>query len=314
MLYEEARKYLKGVAAIAITPLKEDYEPDLEGLRENVRFIVDNGIRKNTGFITITGATGDGPFLTINEHKRIWETVVDEVKDEVPVVIGTHERSIKSTIELLKYAEDLGVLCAQVAPPQYCPPLDEEIFRFYKEINDSLEIGIQAYNNYYTRAGVDLSESLISKLTQLEKVVSLKWATKNWNAMMRVIWKYNERFNIILNHQSVVEGYILGIKGIVSLISNFYPQHDLELWESLEKRQYEKATQLLMKLRLPLYEFRSKNPGVVGVGIGSFFKALNEICGRPVGPAMPPQGSYSEDQKEQLRKILIEGGVESALL
>jgi len=309
---DEARAYLKGVAAIAITPLKEDFSVDLEGLRDNVRFIVYNGIRKGTGTLTITGASGDSPFLTPEEHKTIWKTVVDEVGNEVPIIVGTSERSVKPTMELLKYAEKLGALCAQVAPPQYCPPLDDEIFRFYKKINDSSEIGVQAYNNYYTQAGVDMSESLIDRLTQLEKVVSLKWGKADWNAMMRVIAKHHERFNIILNHNSLVEGHILGMKGMVSMVSNVYPQYDLQIWEALEKHEYQKAVQLSMKLRQPLQEFRNKNPGVGGVGIGTMWKVINEICGRPAGPPMFPQGSYTEGQKEELRRILIDAGIQSA--
>ena len=308
MIYEDAKKKLRGLAVIVLTPWTRDYEVDFEGLRENIGFIIDEGVREGKGTLFVACGCGEGPFMAAEEIKAVVETSIDAADGKVPVFFGTFMRDIKTIKELLKFGEEVGAYGVQIAPPYYTTPTLDEIFDFYKELNASTELGIVVYNNYYS-TGRDMPASFVERLSKLEKVIGFKWASTNAANEIYTIARFKDRFSFLSNNLgSFIWGAMAGMKGIVSVMANFAPQYELKLWELLEKGEYRKAHEHMMKLSIPFYRF-SYYEETRGVGIASHWKAAMEICGKPAGGVRPPQRPLTEAQKEKLREILVNGGV-----
>ena len=70
---------------VAVTPFTSKEELDLEALKRNVDFYIENGIHG----VIVTGSTGEFTSLSLEEHKKILDVVVDRVNAKVPVIAGT---------------------------------------------------------------------------------------------------------------------------------------------------------------------------------------------------------------------------------
>ena len=310
MIFEEAKKKLKGLAVVLVTPWTKSYKIDFEGLRENVRFIMDCGVREGKGAFFVACAGGENMFMTSEEIKEAIKTVVEEVDGKTPVFFGTFYNSIESTIDLLKFGEKIGAYGAQVAPPYYTRPTLDEIFDFFKKLNSATELGITVYNNYYSN-GTDMPTQFVERMATLDKVIGFKWmSTTRANSLM-TISKFKDRFNFFSNDiaGSIAEK-MAGTKGLVSLIANFAPEYDLMLWNLLEKGEYIKAFEHMMKFTIPYYQLVSYEQLQTSpsVGVANFWKAAMEICGRPSGGVRPPQRPLAAAQETRLKEILVKAG------
>lgn len=80
----------KGAIVAIVTPFKNG-EVDEEALRELVEFQIESG----TDGIVPCGTTGESATLSHEEHDRVVEIVVDQVKKRVPVIAGTGSNSTR---------------------------------------------------------------------------------------------------------------------------------------------------------------------------------------------------------------------------
>lgn len=303
-----ARRGLVGVDVIAVTPFHANLELDLSTLQKNIKFLTENGIVAGKGLITVAGACGEGPYMKLDEQKRVIETAVAAADDKVPIFVGAYQNGTREVIELLKHASEVGAAGAQVSPPFYMTPSEEEVFNHYRAINDSVDIGIEIYNTPWS-SGLDMKPKLVARLAELENVVGMKWTTENGKNYTEVLRKFSGRLNFIDNGYNAIWAHMLGAKGMVSIIGNFAPRYELDLWSLLERRDYVGAKDHLLKLNVPLYEFIAELYEQGASGEGNPWKDAMDICGLPSGPIRLPQVALTHPQRERLRSILDSGGV-----
>ncbi len=108
---------LAGVYAAAVTPLKSDYSPDLDGLSNLIQFLAQRGCHG----ILLMGTTGEGPSFSIAERLQVFRTAA-VVCQELPgfhLLAGTGTPSLEDTIHLTQSAFDLGFDGVVVLPPYY---------------------------------------------------------------------------------------------------------------------------------------------------------------------------------------------------
>jgi len=164
-------KYSKfhGIMPPILTPMRENGILDESTMRKFVNFLVEGGV--NT--VIVNGTMGEFYALTEEERTQNAKIVIDEVKGRIPVVVGTGHSGTKPAVELSKIAEGLGASAVQVMPPYYIVPTDEGIYEHYAEIAKAIKIPIFVYNNPGTTK-VDMSASLIAKLTEIDNIIGIK--------------------------------------------------------------------------------------------------------------------------------------------
>jgi 4-hydroxy-tetrahydrodipicolinate synthase len=305
---EEAKEKMKGVDVIVLTPFTSDYELDLDRLKENIRFLIKSGIVNGNGFLTVTGACGEAPYLTVDEQKQVVKAATEAAGDKVPIFVGVYQCGTKIAIDFLRFASEVGAVGAQISPPYYMTPSEAEVYNHYKAINDSVDIGIEIYNTPWS-SKLDMKPKLISRLAELKNVIGIKWSSFDYRNYVNVIRLFSKKLNIIDNQLDFIWAHMLGAKGFVSIIGNFAPQIELNLWRLLEKGDYEKAKEQMLKLHIPLYVFIQELYEQGASGEGNPWKDAMELCGRPCGPVRPPQVPLNESQRARLQEILRQGGV-----
>ena len=103
-----------GIHIPIITPFKDDYSIDEDGLRRLVDYCIEE--QKADGLVPC-GTTGESPTLSPEEHHRVIEIVIKAAAGRVPVIAGTGSNSTREAIAMTKHAEQAGAAASlQVTP------------------------------------------------------------------------------------------------------------------------------------------------------------------------------------------------------
>jgi 4-hydroxy-tetrahydrodipicolinate synthase len=156
---------LAGVYAAAVTPLKSDLSPDLDGLTSLIQFLANRGCHG----ILLTGTTGEGPSFSAKERLEIFQAAAN-LRQTLPsfhLLAGTGTPSLEDTIFLTRAAFDLGFEGVVVLPPYYFrKATDEGLFTWYCQVLDKAVPMDGALLGYHIPpvSGVSLSLDLLARL------------------------------------------------------------------------------------------------------------------------------------------------------
>ncbi|MHB1334806.1 MAG: dihydrodipicolinate synthase family protein [Candidatus Humimicrobiaceae bacterium] len=247
---EGMKEKLKGLFIVMITPFKNNYELDEEGLRKNTRFFLEKGISNGNGGLIPGGSTGECFNLTIEERKKVLDIVIDEAKGEAPVIFGCNHTNTKSVIELAQHAERAGADGILVMPPYYGVPSEEMIIQFYKDIADNTNLGIMAYNNPEV-VGVDMSnETMLKIINQVKSLVAYKDVSNDLGKLDLSTYHLSDKISVGNGTGDAFEPYgtLMGRHWNICAIANAIPELYLEIYNQSKNENYKKAKVLHDKL------------------------------------------------------------------
>ncbi len=159
------RTPLSGVYAAAITPLRQDFAPDLDALPSFLGFLASRGCHG----ALLLGTTGEGPSFSPDERLGIWRAAL-QVREQHPgfgLFAGTGTPSLTETIDLTKLAFDLGFDAVVVLPPYYFrSATDDGLFKwFHKVLEKAVPAGGRLLGYHFPRvAGIGFSLDLLARL------------------------------------------------------------------------------------------------------------------------------------------------------
>jgi 4-hydroxy-tetrahydrodipicolinate synthase len=294
-------KDLKGIIAVLITPFDKDDRVDYKGLESNVEWLISQGVH---GLLP-TGSTGEFASLSMDERKKIAECVIKAADGRVPVAIGTTHETQKNVIELSQHAEKLGAAGVMVSPPPYCKPDGEQIYHYYKDINDAISIPIMIYNNPWT-TGVDISEAELIKLFEdLENVHYLKDST-NTVQRARDVQAYGpDKVKVLCGWEDLAyESFVMGAQGWISVAANVVPKLCVDLYEeTVVKKDYAKGREAYDRL-MPVLRYL-ENCGKLVQGT----KTMANMLGLAGGFMRRPRLPLSANEELEVKELLIGMGV-----
>ena len=312
MNFEECKEKIVGPYVALITPFNADYTLDLEGLRENVRFLMKNGIKEGKGMLLAAGAGGEFPSLSVGERKQVLSHVAEETKGKVPLIFSAQHTVLDKVIDLCKHAEKEGAVSVQLSPPYYWGLSRGEVYRFYKKVVEKTNVGIMVYHGGATFTNsVGIDYKLMSMLTEIENVITAKYASSNMYEYMKVVRAFSNRLAIIDNqYWATGFGHMLGARGFLSACGNFVPKRSLAFWELLEEGRYKQAVEMSLQLEIPFYQWIQEVQARGLHGEGSILKPPCRLVGLHAGQARPPYNlSLPEDLEKKLEDILVKAGV-----
>lgn len=320
---EELKKAWKGIIPVQICPYGEDRELNVEGLRKNTKFLADFAKEGRDVIILTNGSTTSFYANTIEEQKTLIKNVV-RTSEDVPVVAGTSQAGTRKTIEMTRYAEDIGADGAMVVPPYYHTPTKEGMFQHYKEIADSTNIGIIVYNNADV-SGAWITPDLLKKISKIENIVGLKENTYH------IPHIYEETRIIDQKDMSLVDGigyytYVakasfgMRFRGFVNGVGNFAPSLVYEVYEEVKKGNFKKAYNKVGKIDpfwncvkkfMEKRETTSIAPELwrANYMYQSAIKKAMDLVGLNGGPVRLPMVDITDEEGEKIREALEEMNV-----
>jgi 4-hydroxy-tetrahydrodipicolinate synthase len=322
MRSDEFRERCKGIVPVQYCPYKDDFELDIEGLRENTEFLVDFAEEGKRDLMIMTnGSTTEFYANSIEEQKAVIETVVKTVDGRVPVIAGTSQAGTLETVKMTKYAEEAGADCAMVVLPYYHAPTREGLYRHYETIAKSVKIGIMVYSNADV-SGTLLDANLLQRLSKIDNVVAVKDNNPN---VAEYAWKsalLDPKDISLLNgfgemHYIASAAYGFKYRGFVTWIGNFAPDASYEIYEAVKSKDFDRAMNSLKRI-LPLNGLLEKfmksreslsiipqinRTNYMYMSVG---KACLDMVGLHGGPLKQPLEDLTEKERKELRQVLVE--------
>lgn len=286
---------VKGIIPAMVTPLDRNEEIDEAGIRGIINYLIDSGVHG----IFVCGSQGESYALTEDEKKRVIEISVDEVNGRVPVYAGTGAVTTKMTIELSRYAVDVGADAVTIVTPYFIKPSQDELYMHYKRIAESVDSPILIYNNP-GRTNVNLEAETVKKLAEIDNIVGIKDSSGDLTLTAQYIMKCPDEFAVLAGRDSLILATLLyGGKGAVAATANVAPRLVVGIYENFIKGDLEKSRELQFKI-LPLR---------LAFSLGTFPVVVKEAMNfmrKPSGPAKSPVSPLPEEKKRKLKLLLEE--------
>ena len=168
-----ARAHMKGIWAAALVPFAEDRSIDEAGFRRNLRHWVDDlGIDG----IFVAGKQSEFFSMTVNERKRSFEIIVDEIGNRAGTIASCSDQNMDVTIELAKHAQAVGCSSIVVHAPvlHFLHKQDETLYQYYKAISEQVELGIAMWS--HPDSGYLMSPELCARIADLPNIVAIKYS------------------------------------------------------------------------------------------------------------------------------------------
>jgi len=297
----ELKHKLRGVIAVSVTPFKENYAVDFEGVRKNVEFLVKNGVEA----VSPCGSVGEFSSLTMDEYREIVKVTVDTVDGRMPVIAGASHSGTHECIKKAKTAEEAGADAIMTVPPYYLKPSWEGIFKHYKMLSESIEIPITIYNNpAFSKVNITPPKCL-EMVDGIEKVVGIKETSGDMSQFYETLRLCKDKAQIIMGKESAAfYALACGAPGFISSMANFAPQIPKDLYKAFQEGDLGKARKIQEQIA-PFMSFvggliqKETIPYVMPV-----VKEAMNLLGLPGGTVRPPIMPLSSDDRERLKKIL----------
>lgn len=179
----------RGYWAAAPTPFTAGGELDTEAWRGVLRLYRDQGVHG----VLVNGTTGEWFAQTPGERREVARIAVEELGDApTTVVIGCGAFTPGETAGYAEHAREIGADGALTTPPPYVHPTPDEIFAFYREVTEAVDIPWMVYN-WPRGVAVDIPVETLSRLAGLDRVVAIKDSTGDELKAMRACEEVVER-------------------------------------------------------------------------------------------------------------------------
>ena len=167
---------IRGVIPAMLTFFDKEENVDTDCTRRMVEFMLEHGA---DGFY-LTGSTGECFTMTMEERNLVVDTVIDQVKGRVPVIVHVGDIGTKKSIELAEHACRAGADAISSVPPFYWKFRAADIYDYYKDISESTPLPMVVYN--IQLAGL-MDMDLLLKLAALPNVHGLKYTARSHDEM-----------------------------------------------------------------------------------------------------------------------------------
>lgn len=205
----------RGSMVALVTPMLDD-KVDVERLRELVEYHIESG----THAIIAAGTTGESGTLTTSEKLLVIKTVVDQVKERIPVIAGTAMNATKACIELTMQAAECGAHAALIMTPAYIKPTQEGLYQHYREVAKAAAIPIILYN-VPGRTGCDLLPETVARLSDISNIVGIKEATGQMSRLQDILNACHDKIDVYSGDDLTAAAWMLaGAKGVISVTAN----------------------------------------------------------------------------------------------
>lgn len=288
----------RGSIVAIVTPFKDD-KVDEKKFRDLIEFQIKN----DSSGIVPCGTTGESATLSFQEHERVIEIAIAQVKKRIPVIAGTGSNSTQEAIMLTKAAAKAGADASLQVSPYYNRPTQKGLYEHFKAVAEAVHIPIILYN-IASRTGVNIEPETIAKLaSDCKNIVGVKEASGNLDQMSRIKALCRSDFDLISGDDSLTLPILsIGGTGIISVVANIVPKDVASLVDEFDRGNIKKAQEIHYKL-LPLIKaiFIETNPIPVKTAMG--------LMGMCEPDLRLPMSSMSLDNLNKLEKALKEYGL-----
>ncbi len=295
---------LKGVFPALVTPfVPKTEEVDEEAFRRLIRHVLPHV----DGVVT-SGTTGEFPYLTRAEQRRLVEIARQEVGDKL-VIAGCGASGTPQAIELARDAREAGADAVLVVTPYFLHPSDKGVYQHFYDIATTVDIPLILYNIPQVMDRY-LPRQVVEDLADLPNVVGLKDSSGNLTYTMEVLEYAGDRIDVLIGHDEVVVSALAGgVTGMILASAQVYPEVWQEVLRLMGEGRVAEARALQRRVQ-KLSRIFCRYGG--GVAVKAALRMMGLDMGRPRRPLKGVGGGLIHETRAEIQLELEKlGKIES---
>lgn len=252
---------------------------------EKLGELIDWQIENSTDAIIICGTTGESSTMTDAERRKTIEFAVKRTNKRIPVIAGTGSNNTAYSIELSKYAEEVGADGLLIVTPYYNKCTQKGVVAHYKAIADTVKLPIILYN-VPGRTGFGFKATTVLELSKIENIKAIKEASGDISLVAEIARLCGEDFYIYSGNDDMTLPVLsLGGKGVISVVANILPKDTHNMVMEFLNGNVKEATRAQLRMNgLVNSLFIETNPipiktamNLMGMNVGQFRLPLTDM-------------------------------------
>ena len=281
-----------GIIPALLTPLTAENGVDTTALRELAEFLLAADVN---GFY-LCGSTGEGLLLTEQERRQVAETVIDQVRRRVPVIVHVGAPATLMSERLAEHAREAGADAVASIPPFYYAVGRREIEAHYRRIALAARLPLYLYN-IPGATQVSLGAPLVCDLVQDGVAQGLKYTSYD-QLTFREIVESCPGLNVLAGPDEMLLPFlVMGAHGGIGTTYNLMPKVFRALYDAWWAGDLERAQALQYQVDRLIMVLRHYS---VVPAVKAAMRLRGIDCGSPRAPLMP----LTRDEVEQLEADL----------
>jgi 4-hydroxy-tetrahydrodipicolinate synthase len=290
-----------GVLSPVVTPFNRDLSPDLERLVDHCRWLLS----KKVG-LAVFGTNSEGNSLSVEEKLALLDGLVDAGIEPGRLMPGTGCCALPDTVELSRYATEIGCGGVLMLPPFYYKNVgDDGLFRSYAEVIE--RVGSSRLRIYLYHippvAQVGISVDLVERLVHRYPgtVVGIKDSSGDWSNTQALIERKWDDFRVFAGSETfLLQTMRAGGAGCISATANISPAAIHQLYAGWQSAAADSQQQELNDFRQLMHRY-------------PMIPALKAVIARYTrdtewGIVRPPLVELASDQYQSLDALLEKRG------
>ena len=234
----------KGSMVAIVTPFDSKGNFDEETYRQLIEFQIENG----TDCIVPCGTTGESATLDYEEHDRVIQVCIDQVKKRIPVIAGTGSNSTTEAIELSLHAKKMGADGVLLVSPYYNKPSQEGLYQHYKALAEAVTLP-QVLYNVPGRTGMNMEAKTTIRLAEFANIVAIKEASGNITQASEILDKAGDKIDVLSGDDFLTLPLMAcGAKGVISVTANLMPKEVKAMVVAVDEGRWADAKKMHLRM------------------------------------------------------------------
>jgi 4-hydroxy-tetrahydrodipicolinate synthase len=247
---------LKGVYPPIISIFDKYGNFDVESNKKQADYLIKSGVDG----ITYLGTSGEFSSMNIKQKKEILDVMVPYVNNRTRVIAGVGECNLPDTLDMIKYAEKLGVDSILVVNPYFNVYTDNMVIAYYDRIAKSTNLPVLIYN-IPDLSGYNFSFDVVKVIVQNNSnVVGIKESLNDLEHVKTIIKikDINPDFAVYAAYENLAyDALNFGADGFINATANFAPEFTVNTYQSFVKGDLKKCREYASKMNdaMEIYNF-----------------------------------------------------------
>lgn len=238
-----------GVGTALVTPFLEGKIND-----PLLKILLNRQREAGVSAVILAGTTGESATLTDEEKLQLFRTGKETAGGEMIIIAGTGSNDTRHAVALSIDAQNAGADALLVVSPYYNKATPDGLVAHYTAIAQAVDIPVILYN-VPGRTGVDMPVSVYARLAHIPNIAGVKEASGDIGKILRIRSECPEDFCVWAgNDHMTVPAISLGCQGVISVLSNLFPEQMNLMTFAALNGDFETAAELQCRM-LPWTDF-----------------------------------------------------------
>ena len=287
---------IKGV----ISPILTAFDKDGEVYDQGCKNILDFELPHVNGFF-VCGSYGSGALMSINERKHVLELMTTHVNGRTPVIVHAGTPATKTTIELAKHAQSVGVDAIAVMPPFFYRHGTENILAHFQAVVDAVDTPVFVYD-YPSLSNNPINLKTLERLADMG-VVGVKYTSSDLpNFLNKMVNLPQDDFAFMIGTEALLLAALShGAQACISGMANSLPALLAELYQVILRGG---SPEKSCELQLTVNKARSiikRAPGIASSYVLMHAQGID--AGYPRLPFLPLSAEQIQPVVDDLKKL-----------